>query len=189
MRIKVLKDFIAKEGVYIQAGSICDMDIPEDNDRFYKSLLEHKFIKCISDLEKDVIKSKLANVIIAGCDYTEGDKKYFTWDEAMALKDELTGGWRLPTRSEWMLICEEFGQKDGRLNGNTLIENLGVCKNGTRLGNGYINFKDEMGYYWSSTTCFKGRYYMAFDRDISANNNTDPQLNGFSVRLVKNVEE
>ena len=64
------------------------------------------------------IKSKLLPIEIAANDYWEasdddsdpavvnGKKRYFTWDEAMAIE---ASGWRLPTRTEWMRLCIEFG--------------------------------------------------------------------------------
>lgn len=193
MRIKVIKDFVTKKGRYHQSGSVFDVETSED-DKFYKSLLEYKFIKematgNVEDMEKNTIRSKLANVIIAGCDYAEGNKKYFTWDEAMALKDKLPDGWRLPTRSEWVLICEEFGQKDGGPDVDTLIKNIGVGRHGLVITDGLRN-AGSYGYYWSSSPYSNGTsaYLLYFGSGNLYPFNYYNRYGGFSVRLVKDLE-
>lgn len=192
-KYKILKDFITKKGKLLTAGMTYDLEFDDDN-KFYASLLKNKFIEelvlgNLDDIECNTIKSKLANVIIAGCDYEEGDKKHFTWDEAMALKDKLPHGWRLPTRSEWALICEEFGQKDGRLDADTLIKNLGIGRHGY-LYSGKLNYAGNYGRYWSSTPHSNGTnaYNLYFDSGVSPSD-YNLRYNGTSVRLVKDMEE
>lgn len=139
------------------------------------------------EMSHSTIRSKLANVIIAGCDYTEGDKKHFTWDEAMALKDKLPDGWRLPTRSEWALICEEFGQKNGALDADTLVDSLGLSENGS-LNSSTLYYAGNAGYYWSSTVLSgTAAFSLSFGSSVSPADSNSRYL-GFSVRLVKDME-
>lgn len=145
--------------------------------------------KMFDDWKKNGIKSKLTGLTIAPEDYTEGDKKFFTWDEVMAL--ELPDGWRLPTRSEWALICEEFGQdENGRLSGKKLEENLGLAKHG------YLDDDDDLcnqgiyGYYWSSTAVSSAfyAYYLYFSSGgVGPAYGVDKSA-GFAVRLVKDIK-
>ena len=83
---------------------------------------------------EEPIYSKLANIEIAPGDYVEGG--LFTWEEALEIEKNLSDGWRLPTRSEWALIAEEFGQDE---NGELIAE---VLRKKLSLGGCY---------YWSST--------------------------------------
>lgn len=126
------------------------------------------------------IKSKLANLLIAPEDYIEGEKKYFTYDEAMAIEKKLNNGWRLPTRHEWALICEEFDPE-------LLTKNLGLGKKGYVL-NGSLNAVGSGGYYWSRTVYSGGSqyaYYLAFH---SSRVRLNVRYLGFSVRCVKELE-
>lgn len=140
--------------------------------------------------EKNGIRSELAKVIIAPEDYVDGDKKYFTWDEAMAL--DLPDGWRLPTRREWVLISEEFACcHDGELSADELIRNLKLNKNGWIDGRGQLHELDANGSYWSSVAYSTATVAHGFD---FGSDYLYPQYYyskgfGFSVRLVKDMEE
>ena len=80
------------------------------------------------------IKSESTGLIIAPEDMGGGYED-FTWDEAMGLI--APEGWRLPTRHEWTMIIEEFGQNlDGSLNAKKFAEKL-------RL--------EQEAFYWSNT--------------------------------------
>lgn len=93
-----------------------------------------------SGWEVGSIKSKLAKIEVASQDYYEDKKTEFTWDEAMAIEKKLSDGWRLPTRSEWCLLCEEFGQdENGELDPKELNKNLNMKPSG------------GIGLWWSST--------------------------------------
>lgn len=142
--------------------------------------------------EDNAIKSELAKVLIAAVDYVEGDKKHFTWDEACALEKKLGNGWRLPTRHEWALIVEEFGQKGGRLDAKTLIKNLGLGLNGGDWhDDDGVCFAGSYGLYWSSTPYSNGTYayYLYFGSTTSVNPSYySARQIGVSVRLVKDLE-
>jgi len=142
--------------------------------------------------EDNAIKSELAKVLIAPVDYIEGDKKHFTWEEAWEIYGKLDNGWRLPTRHEWVMICEEFGQKDGRLDTETLMKNLRVGLNGGDWHDGEgICLAGDCGYYWSSTPVSDGTnaYRLNFNGTSGIYPSVSPNRQyGFSVRLVKDLE-
>lgn len=142
--------------------------------------------------EDNAIRSELAKVLIAPVDYTEGDKKYFTWDEACVIEKKLDNGWRLPTRSEWALICEEFGQRNGVLNSKVLMDNLKLGMNGIDYfdGDGACSH-GNCGYYWSSTP--NSSASSAYSLYFNTGTNVYPSINnnryyGLSVRLVKDLK-
>lgn len=132
-------------------------------------------------------KSELTGLEVALEDYREREKQHFTYEEAIAVEKKLKNtGWRLPTRSEWVLLCEEFGQKNGRLDSNILQESLKINFNGRIGGGGILCSADSTGLYWSSTTCGSSNAYALYLDPfsvISAYN--DAQYQGFSIRLVK----
>lgn len=140
------------------------------------------------------IISKLANIEIASHDYSEGDKKYFTFDEACEIEEKLGNGWRLPTRKEWVLICEEFAcGEDGELNAGMLMDKLKLGLNGNVgpwASNQQVRNVGANGYYWSSVAD-SATYARGLDFNPA---NVYPSYGygrayGFSVRLVKDVIE
>lgn len=140
-----------------------------------------------------VATSELAGVEIADRDYTEDGKKYFTFDEACAIEGKLNNGWRLPTRHEWALICEDFGQKDGCLNAKTLMDNLGLEKLGWQNEDGEVFDIDRAsyGYYWSSTPHIETThaYYLNFNSSAVSPSYSNDRWLGFPVRLVRDIKE
>lgn len=139
-------------------------------------------------------KSKMLGIEIADKNYWEFDedgnkKEYFTWDEAMEIQKKLPDGWRLPTRSEWAIIAEEFGQdENGELNGTKLSEALDLPLSGYRDGGSTLS-QGSSGYYWSSVADDNNYAYFLY----LSSSYVSPQLNGlkwlgFTVRLVKDTE-
>lgn len=146
---------------------------------------------------KVVAISKSTNVEIAAEDYNIGGREvdgvhYFTHDEALEVQERLKDtGWRLPTRSEWVLICEEFGQKDGQLDAQTLYKNLNMGLMGFydfEFGKLYNRTTD--GHWWSAT-----RSSAAYANALGAGTSlVYPQYinyrgNGFALRLVRDAKE
>lgn len=194
MKYKVLERFVSQRGVKVfEKGEVYAANTAG---AYTNTLLKNGFIQPIREYdldgwEKDGKRSELAKVIIAPQDYVEGDKKFFTWDEACAIKDKLDNGWRLPTRSEWVLICEEFGQKDGCLDADTLVNNLGLERHGWQDEDGSLRDAGHNGSYWASSAYPSSLY--AFNLYFNSTNvypssNTNRWL-GFTVRLVKDVEK
>lgn len=140
--------------------------------------------------DEEAIESDLLDIKIAPENYWEIDedgnkKEYFTWDEAMDIEKKLPDGWRLPTRSEWAILAEEFGTDDnGELDGAKLSEALDLPLSGYRYG-GSTYSQGSYGYYWSS---------VAYNNNYAYNlllNSSDvyPQdyyskWNGFTVRCI-----
>ena len=181
---RVLKEFPGKKKIF-KVGDIIER--AKDHPRT-TMLIDNGFIKRCSPLKLDPIISKSANILIASEDYVEGDKKHFTWDEAMKIGEKVGDGWRLPTRHEWALICEEFGQKDGKLDSDTLIKNIGVGSHGG-LDTSGLYTAGYGGYYWSATPHSIGNYAynLYFYSGYLNPSNNDDRSYGFSVRLVKEI--
>lgn len=194
MKYKVLKTFLTKKALY-EPGGVYIHDNPGN---FTKRLLEYGFIKEMPEfVTKDLtewkskgIKSKLANILIAPEDYTEGDKKHFTWDEAMALEKKLPNGWRLPSRHEMVLIAEEFGRnlETDELEGQWLQKNLGLGLNGFVDGSSPYGV-GSCGHYWSRTAYNSTvAYRLYFSSGYLYPANANYRRGGGSVRCVKDLE-
>lgn len=202
MNYRVIKDFVSKHGSEYKVGSIYSTQLLGS---FSKSLIANNYIEPIKEAApmmaitnvselKPIAASKLAGVEIADRDYVEWGKKFFTFEEALKVEQELKfTGWRLPTRSEWTLICEEFGQENGKPDAETLVKRLGLARNG------WYDFNDEEVYstgfngrYWSSTPYSNTNYayYLYFNTGttMGPSGNTD-RRNGFSLRLVRDIEK
>lgn len=127
-------------------------------------------------------------LIVAPEDYQEGDKKHFTYDEALEIEKKLNNGWRLPTRSELVLLVEEFGQDaHGQLNTTTIMKNLKLTYTG-RVDNGSHGYTTN-GYWWSRTAYDSNYAYYLYGYSSYVFPGTDysTRYNGFAVRLVKEV--
>lgn len=127
-----------------------------------------------------------AGVEIAPNDYWELDDKcerkdHFTWYEAKEIETKLAiRGWRLPTRSEWVAIVEEFGNDypSGLLSPKQLKTSLGLNIDDTR--------------YISSTKRNNISEHCLFIHDDQDNPIVDPndsvlEDNKLRVRLVRDV--
>lgn len=138
-----------------------------------------------------VVTSKLAKVDVAATDYVEGDKKYFTFGEALEIQEKLKDtGWRLPTRSEWVLLCEEFGQKDNQLDSEILQKNLKLEKLGWKDSHGQLNSFGDEGNYWSSRpySSVDYSYYLYFYASgVYPSHGGNPWY-GFPIRLVRDTD-
>lgn len=182
MKYKVLQRFITKNNVYTP-GDVYSIDTPG---KFTKRLLEYGFVEKTADedkfdrWQKEGIVSQLANVIIAPEDYTEGDKVNFTFDEAKELEKSLPDGWRLPTRKEWVLICEEFAwnNKTKDLDPKLLTSKIKIPLD-----------QVSILYYWSRTAYSStNAYYLAFSSSALYPADYSLRYFGYSVRLVKEIK-
>ncbi len=97
----------------------------------------------------------------------------------------------MPTRSEWTLICEEFGQKDdGELDTETLYKNLHMGPTGWLDEDGYLNGRTTYGGWWSGTagSATRGRYLATYTGGVGAQYNNF-RGDGFALRLVRDAKE
>lgn len=189
MKYKILKEFVDDLGSIRTIGEEFSQLLKTD---FISGLEKYGFIEEIKEQDFAVIAtSKLAGVEIAAEDYVEGDKKHFTWDEAIEAVKKLGNGWRLPTRKEWSLICEEFGcDEDGQLSGGLLAKNLNLKANGWKDRSGSLYGSGTGGSWWSSTASnTTTRYYLNYDTsDGLYSGDYYSRYNGSSVRCVRDVE-
>lgn len=141
---------------------------------------------------KPIAVCKLANIEIADKDYTEGEKEYFTFEEALNIEKNRSDGWRLPTRREWILICEEFAcEEDGDLIPRYLSDRLGLHEKGYMIKEANsIYYAGQSGHYWSSTPFSNCRYaYRLYFNGSSAYPSLDFRYFGCSVRLVRDIKD
>lgn len=109
----------------------CGLDFGE---KLMESIRRSPLEQLGKNWEHNGTKSESTGLIISPEDIGGGYED-FSWDEAMGLV--APEGWRLPTRHEWAMIIEEFGQNpDGSLNAENFAEEL-------RL--------EQEAFYWSNT--------------------------------------
>lgn len=146
----------------------CGLDFGE---KLMKSIRRSPLEQLDKKWKDNGIKSESTGLIIAPEDVEIDGETEFTWYEAMDLEKDgkIPEGWRLPTRHEWVMIVEEFGQDDnGAIDSNEL-------KNSLRT--------DSLGNYWSSTVSGSDSYNLyLFSSSAATNANT--RTYGFSVRCV-----
>ena len=193
----VLKDFVLPNGSIASQGDRLNFGngayiLYKSSEDFINTLVLNGFLRPVNDPSFGVIAtSKLAGVEIADKDYTEGDKKYFTYDEALEVEKNLEDGWRLPTRHEWALICEEFACNDeGRLDAKLLTDVLGLGLNGWVGTSGEEHDVGSEGNYWSSTTTSAGRAYsLTFNISTVYPSNNSNRYLGFPLRCVRDLHK
>ena len=140
--------------------------------------------------DEEAIESDLLDIKIAPENYWEIDEdgnkeEYFTWDEAMEIQKKLPNGWRLPTRSEWAILAEEFGTDDnGELDGTKLSEALDLPLSGDRSGGSTYN-QGSLGYYWSSVAYNNNiAYSLVLGSSSVSPQGYDNKWRGFTVRCI-----
>lgn len=135
-------------------------------------------------------------------------KRYFTYDEAMALEKELfePNGWRLPTVEEFMILYVAYGlNENGEDDPKALHEALKLETQGYITTNdmdeynndpenfenngGTVNGRTTDGYWWSrnASSSAYANYLYTFISGSSGNVNAQGSLYrgyGFSVRCV-----
>lgn len=197
---KVIDNFLDIKGELYHVGDLWYPDLMSEglNANFIEKLESNGFIKEVVTAAPDfgvIATSKLAGVEIADSDYISEGKEYFTYDEALEVEKKLKGtGWRLPTRHEWVLICEELGcNKNGNLDSKMLLDRLGLTLKG------YEDFQYENVYsqgtegnYWSRSahpTYTNFAYSLAFSASAVSPSNYYNRYLGFSLRLVRNIKK
>lgn len=124
-----------------------------------------------------LVKSKLAKIEVSLQDYCEDGKAGFTWYEAMEIEKKLPDGWRLPTRSEWCLLCEEFGQNEnGELDPKELMKNLNMDPS------------SSFGRWWSSTVYSDAyAYYLGVNTSAIYPQHDNIKSYSFALRFVRDL--
>ena len=102
-------------------------------------------------------------------------------------------GWHLPSLDEWQELINNFGGDakalpalmDGGSSGLNLL--MGGNKSANISPTDIFNFKDEWGFYWTSTTDGdQTAYAIHFEKGNAAiTKTTYRRANGFSVRYIK----
>lgn len=137
-------------------------------------------------------------ITLAPEDYHEGERNFFTWDEAMEIEKQTGGKWRLPTPEEWMLICAERGtDENGVFFADILEENVDIALNGWvydsdmddyregPTGGGSLYGQGTNGRFWSAAAkdgTFA--YNLAFNGSSLNPQYTSSKGSGFTVRCV-----
>lgn len=144
------------------------------------------------------IKSELLGRIVAPEDAFEGDKRFFTYDEALDYEKRVLepNGWRLMTCQEQEILAAEFGYgEDGQPDAGKFIgvfygspSNLPGwidCDEEDKV-NGTVENQGVDGNWWSSTarsrTNAYSLYITYYPRLVPQNNYV--RAYGFSVRCV-----
>lgn len=152
-----------------------------------------KTLKCAPTM---VITSELTHLEIMCQDYTHDGQRYFNYEETKKIEESLTDGWRLPTRHEWVLLCEEFGQNaKGQLTPDILKENLQLKCNGY-----YHKDRDDIkgitsrGYWRSSTVNAtlnndKHTYLLTTSKSVVNPDALAWEDDGYAIRLVRDIKD
>lgn len=108
-------------------------------------------------------------------------KYYYNWYAANIIAREVGDGWRLPTKEEFEALAEELGEDIHKV---MKPELNGYCISMMDLlGQG------SYGYWWSSTPySTTNAYSMYFTSSAVYPSNSDYKGNGFTVRLVRDIE-
>lgn len=122
--------------------------------------------------------------------YYEGNKRFFTWDEAKKYEKEtlIPHGFRLPTLADWTAAYCECGQKEnGEDDPDKFEETLKLSKEG------YMDYdftsesgQGSSGYFWSGTPSSEtNAYYLHYWSTGVNPQNNDTKGYGFSIRCVE----
>ena len=152
----------------------------------------------VSDPESDSIELcgllwDTENLTVGG--YKKNGRHYYTWHEAMEAARSV--GKRLPTREEWVALCDLGSTWDDELKGRWFGGNhdsdhkgsLFLPAAGLRYSNsGELASTSSYGYYWSSSPYYGGDngagtlgFYSGYVNPLSYNG----RALGFSVRCVR----
>ena len=134
------------------------------------------------------------NLAIGG--YAKDGRHYYTWDEAMEAARSV--GKRLPTREEWVALCDLGSTWDDELKGRWFGGNHDSDHKGSLFlpAAGWRSFynSDKLantnidGLYWSSSPDYGGSSYAGYFSFYSGcvySPDTHDSAYGFSVRCVR----
>lgn len=108
-------------------------------------------------------------------------KHYYNWTTANIIAREIGDGWRLPTKEELENLCKELGKDFYKIMKPEL--------NGYCLSTGGLGGQGSNGYWWSSTPYSTAyAYLMNFNSSAVNPSYNNHKYNGFTVRLVREIE-
>lgn len=123
-------------------------------------------------------------------DYFEGDKKHFTFDEALEIEKEAKKhGFRLPTRVDFEKLYAFYGiGEDGCNTPQRFIDELGFSYAGYYYGASEY-YVGSYGYYWSSSiySTYYGYSLYFYSSNISPQYYTNKYY-GFAVKFIYSPE-
>ena len=126
-------------------------------------------------------------------DYFEGDKKHFTFDEALEIEKEAKKhGFRLPTVVDFEKLYAFYGLgEDGKNTPQRFVDELGFSYsgywNGTNTSASYVG---SDGYYWSaSVLSTNSGYHLNFDSSAVYPQNLNFKYLGFALKFIYEGEE
>ena len=155
----------------------------------------------VSDPESDSIELcgllwDTENLAIGG--YEKDGHHYYTWHEAMEAARSV--GKRLPTREEWVALCDLGSTWDDELKGRWFGGNHDSDHKGSlfmpaaglrNINSGELACTSSSGYYWSSSPYYGGNNN-AGNLNFNSGNvnplNSNNRAYGFSVRCVRDKE-
>ncbi len=119
-------------------------------------------------------------------DYFEGDKKHFTFDEALEIEKEAKKhGFRLPTVVDFEKLYAFYGLgEDGEDKPQKLVDELGFTYAGFYNG-ATLYYVGTYGLYWSSSIYNTySSYNLSFDTSNVGPQNLNSKLSGLAVKFV-----
>ena len=155
----------------------------------------------VSDPESDSIELcgllwDTENLAIGG--YEKDGHHYYTWQEAIEAARSV--GKRLPTREEWVALCDLGSTWDDELKGRWFGGNHDSDHKGSlfmpaaglrNINSGELACTSSSGYYWSSSPYYGGNNNAGYLNFYSGNVNplnSNTRAYGFSVRCVRDKE-
>lgn len=124
-------------------------------------------------------------------DYFEGDKKHFTFNEALKIEKEAKKhGLRLPTAADFVKLYAFYGLgEDGVDTPRRFVDKLGFSCSGRRDDMG-SNYDGSNGYYWSSSVydIYDG-YYLYFSSSNVYSQGSDDKDYGLAIKFIYDPDE
>lgn len=135
--------------------------------------------------KENLIETK-CGITLCRDDYFEGDKKHFTFDEALKIEKEAKKhGFRLPTVVDFEKLYAFYGvDEKGEETPQRFIDELGFSYAGYYNG-ASLSSVGSYGYYWSSSVYDTNYgYRLNFDSSGVSPQGARNKYNGFAVKFI-----